>query len=191
MKGIFSPSAPAWAAGAALLLLVGCAHPFYRSPPPPTPLGAISDDIWRNQEGNAEASDFVIYQHEFKLNTPQLNLGGEDHVKEIALRLQEGAHFPVVVERSMTSPRADTEYQYPVHPNPQLDLARREVVVRALVAMGVHDAESRVVVAPAIAAGMHSTEAAAAYQRGFSGFGFGGFGGGFGGGIGGGMGGFF
>jgi hypothetical protein len=182
MKGKLVPSAPLLAAGA-LLLFGGCAHPFYRSPPPPTPLGAISDDIWKNQERNAEASDFVVYEHEFKLHTPILNLGGEDHVKEIALRLAEGCDFPVVIERSMTSPRPDTEYQYPVHPNPQLDLARREVVVRALVAMGIHDADKRVVVAPAFATGMNAAEAAGAYQRGFGGFGggLGGFGGGVGG----------
>ncbi|MCH5374665.1 MAG: hypothetical protein JJ992_11875 [Planctomycetes bacterium] len=115
---------------------------------PEAPLGTISDDIWQRQEHNAEASDFVIYQHEFKLDEIRLNRAGEDHVKEIADRLLDGQDFPVVVERSMTTPREDSEYKYPVNPNPELDMTRCEVVVRALVALGVNDADERVVVAP-------------------------------------------
>ncbi len=170
------------ALGLMLLTLGGCGYwkQFRRQPEPP--LGTISDDIWQMQEHNAEASDFVVYQHEFKLNGIRLNRAGEDHVKQIAERLLAGQDFPVVVERSMTTPREDTEYQYPVHPNPELDMTRREVIVRALVALGVHDADERVVVAPAFATGYKATEAAGAYIRGFQGYG-GGYGGGFGGGF--------
>ncbi len=168
----------------------------YQPPPPAEPLGTKSDAIWRKQELNAEASDFVIYQHEFEYNGYRLNMAGEDHLKQIAYRLRQGHDFPVVVERSTTTARPDTKFKYPVHPNPQLDMKRREVVVRALAAMGVHDAEQRVVVAPAYVPGTKATEDAAAYRRALNprfgtffglgpfgpfgtGFGFGGFGGGF------------
>ncbi|HUT09543.1 MAG TPA: hypothetical protein VMY42_03535 [Thermoguttaceae bacterium] len=154
-------------------LVCGCKHDHYpftpvsqEMPLPGSPLGTLSDPIWKNQEANAEVSDFVIYQNEFDYNTARLNLGGEDHVKEIALRLQTGHNMPVIVERSMTSERQNTEYKYPVHTDPELDMQRRDVVVRALSAMGIFDAERRVVVAPALAHGQKATEAQRAYYRG-------------------------
>jgi len=157
----------------AALLVCGCKHNQYPYTPmshevplPGSPLGTLSDPIWKNQEANAEASDFVIYQHEFDYQTARLNLGGEDHVKEIALRLQSGQNLPVIVERSMTAERPNSEYKFPVHPDPELDRQRREVVVRALTAMGIYDAERRVVVAPALAHGLKATEAQRAYYRG-------------------------
>lgn len=153
---------------------------------PAPSLGTISDRIWRLQEHNGEASDFVIHQHEFKLDGVRLNLAGEDHVKEIAQRACASS-FPIVIERSMTTARMDTEHQYPIHENPELDLRRREVVVRALSAMGVADAEQRVVVAPAFAEEFRGSESLRACQRflwsggggsggggGAGGFGFGG-----------------
>ncbi len=166
----------------------------YQPPPPVEPLGAKHDAIMRAQEANAEASDFVVHQHEFQYNDHVLNTAGEDHVKQIAYRLRQGQDFPVVIERSTTSVRPGTRFRYPVHPNRELDLKRREVVVRALTAMGIEDAEQRVVVAPAYVPGMKATEDAAAYRRAigrwgsrnffglgpFGPFGFGmGFGGGF------------
>ncbi|MEO8493461.1 MAG: hypothetical protein ABI614_00210 [Planctomycetota bacterium] len=165
---------------------VGCGnHHFFRTE---APLGSISDDVWRAQEHNAEASDFVLYQHEFKLNEVRLNTAGEDHVKQIAERISNGDNFPVVIERSNTTARLDTDYKFPVHPNPELDMQRRKLIVNALVRLGVPDADERVVVAPAFAEGFQSQEAMSAYGRGFSlqggqgGGGFGGGGGGFGGG---------
>ena len=97
----------------------------------------------------------------------------------------------VLIERSNTSIDEGTEFEFPVHPNPQLDLERREVIVRSLVAMGIPDAEQRVVISNALTPGQKATEAERDYQRGFSGGfgsgGYGGYGGGFGmGGIGGG-----
>jgi hypothetical protein len=167
---------------ALVTLLTGCGHT--KQYVAEAPLGTISDSIWQGQEHNAEASDFVIYQHEFKLNEPRLNTGGEDHVKQIAERVLSGQHFPVVIERSMTSARPDTTFNYPVHPNPDLDARRRKLIVIALQRLGVGDAEERVVIAPAFAEGYDALEATRAYRRGLSGgFGGGGFGGGgFGGG---------
>jgi uncharacterized membrane protein YgcG len=172
----------------AMLACLGCGpwKELRRQPEPP--LGTISDHIWQIQETNAEASDFVIYQHEFKLNQARLNMAGEDHVKQIAERLLAGQDFPVIVERGMTSVRENTKYKLPVHPSPELDMQRREVLVHALVTLGVADAEQRVSVAPALTPGYKATEAAGAYLRGmggsggFGGGGFGGGGGGFGGG---------
>ena len=153
-------------------------------PPPPMPNGTLSSQIWRMQENNAEASDFVVHEHEFYLGGTRMNYAGEDHVKQIAARLLAGQQFPVIIERSRHSVRPTDEYRYPVHLNPALDMARREVIVQALLAMGLPDAEQRVVVAPALTPGYTGNEAQAAYLRGLQGnFGGGGFGGGgFGGG---------
>ena len=155
-------------------------------PPPPAPNGSLSSQIWRSQEHNAEASDFVVHEHEFALQGIRLNYAGEDHVKQIAARLHAGMQFPVIVQRSRHSVRPTDQYQYPVQLNPQLDMARREVVVQSLLAMGIADAEQRVVVAPALTPPYTAGEAQAAYlqglQSGFGGSGFGGGGGGFGGG---------
>lgn len=163
----------AFAAIACLLVLVaaGCESGPCGSRagrPSPASLGALSDPIWQNQEVNAEHSDFVVHQHEFTRDAEWLNTAGEDHVKQIAVRLLSGQDARVVVERGMMSARADTEFQYPVHPDPQLDMRRREVVVRSLAAMGVRDADERVMVAPDIAQGITGNEAEAAYARGLS-----------------------
>ena len=53
-----------------LLAAAGCTAPsmFYQAPPPPEMLGTKVDQLNQMQEENAEASKFVIYQHEFELN---------------------------------------------------------------------------------------------------------------------------
>jgi hypothetical protein len=170
-------------------LAVGCAADgSWDVPPTPTiapPQGYASDPIWELQERNGEASDFVVYDHEFVGETFRLNKAGEDHVKQIAFRLRQGAPFPVVVEQAYNSVRPGAgEHQYPVYNNPELDLQRRELIVRALAAMGIDDAQQRVVVGPALADGFEAVEAERAYARGLTNetlFGTG-FGGGFGGG---------
>jgi len=163
-------------------------------------LGTQVDQVNLMQEENAEASKFVVYEHEFELNKTRedgqveglhLNEYGQDHLRRIAENMRSGAPYPIVVEQSQTSAKAGTKYSYPVHYNADLDLKRREVVVRALTRMGIADADSRVVVAPAFAQPLTGTEAQAAYASGMSGWGggaggggggMGGFGGGFGGG---------
>lgn len=158
-------------------------------PPAPPPLGYTTDPIWQTQEANAEASDFVVYEHEFEERQGiRLNEDGEDHVKEIAARISKGQNFPVIVQRSRSSIDESTEYHYPVHFNPELDLKRRELIVQSLVAMGIEDADQRVVVAPALTPGYQDFEAERAYgllgRQNTFGFGlFGGWGGfrGFGG----------
>lgn len=178
----------------ALVMASGCQgwKQFYQQPTA-APMGTLSDPVWQNQERNAEMADFIIYEHEFRDHVEYLNTAGEDHVKQIAARLSSGQDAQVVVERSSMSPRKNTEYHYPVHPNPELDMRRRDIVVRSLVMMGIQDADERVVVAPSFAQGLEGPQAEAAYYRGMRSMnmgstgglgGFGGFGGfTFGGGI--------
>ncbi len=154
----------------------------------PRPLGSISDPIWQKQEHNAEASDFVIHEHEFIANTARLNAAGEDHVKEIAYRITKKPTlpYPICIEPSSMSPRPGDKYGFAVHNDQTLDMNRRQVVVTALQALGLTDAEQKVLASPALTPGFQSFEGERAYGRGFSGMnGFGGFGGGMGGGGGG------
>ena len=152
-------------------------------PGAPGNLGALVDAPFQAQELNAEASDFVVYDHEFVGDTVRLNHDGEDHVKQIAARVRAGAAFPIVVERSFSSPIPDDPYGFPIHPNPELDLRRRLVIVKALQAMSVPDAEARVVVGPALATPLDFHDIRRAHLNGDSRGGFGMFGGlgGFGG----------
>ena len=156
-----------------LLTAPGCqtwkqAKMLYEPPAPQRDLGSINDTIFKSQEANAEASKYVVYEHEFKLNSPMLNEGGENHLMMIAARLQRGQEAPVIVEKCTMGIDPASEFQYPVNPDPELDVRRRQVVVTALTRLGVKDAESRVVISPALAAGSKATEDEAAYQRAFS-----------------------
>jgi len=143
--------------------------------PPPAPLGHQVDQFNRIQQNNADAAKFIIPVHEFELNDPsvrdgrsgwRLNGFGEDHVKQIAASLKRGNHFPVVVERSQTSVKPGTKYEYPVHFNSKLDESRRQLVVTALNALGVVEADRLVIVSPSFAEGYSAQEAAAAYTGG-------------------------
>ena len=131
----------------------------------PFPLGAVSDVFWETQQTNAEATDFIIYDHEFTGNTAQLAPLTKRHLEEIAIRL-EHVPFPVVIEQSEHNAR------------PELDRARRQTVVEHLARMGVTDVEGRVIIAPAFVEGLTAPESEASYYRTLSN-GFGG-GGGFG-----------
>jgi len=184
------------AAGMAVLSNSGCGLPLPglgHGGGSATPLGTLSDPVWQNQERNAEKSDFVIHEHEFIADAEFLNTFGEDHLRQIALRLSNGQDSMVLIERSKTSARPDTEHKYPVHRNPDLDMRRRELVARCLAAMGVPYPDTRVVVAPDLAPQYRSGEIAATYydDAGWDNNNRGGFGGGMGGGFGGGSGGGF
>ncbi len=139
------------------------------------PLGAMSDCVWAHQEANAQRSDFVVYENEFGVDSEFLNTAGEDHVRQIAARLASGQNAQVLVERSMSSARADTKYQFRVHPNAELDLRRREIVVGSLAAMGICDAEARVLVAPSLAPKYRYGESPTIEPRTSPNAGFGGF----------------
>jgi hypothetical protein len=165
---------------------------FVHHRPAAAPLGTLSDPVWQNQEFNAEKSDFVVHEHEFVDNAEFLNTRGEDHLKQIAARLTSGQDAQVLVERSKNFARPDTEYKYRVNTNPEMDMRRRDVVVRCLMAMKIADADSRVVVAPDLAPEYRAGERAATDQSealgnwndrsgGYGGGDFGGWGGGWGG----------
>jgi hypothetical protein len=147
----------AGAVGLLLLVVTGCPN----QRPTVSPLGTLSDPVWKNQEANAERSDFVMHEHEFIDNGEFLNTLGEDHLKQIAARIVAGQDSQVIVERTRNFARPDTEYKYRVHTNPEMDMRRREIVVRALAAMRVSDADSRVVIAPDLAPEYRAGEQAA------------------------------
>ncbi|MFM7071691.1 MAG: hypothetical protein ACKO38_07875 [Planctomycetota bacterium] len=180
----------AWPAS---LGIAGCANHADVTPPPP--LGVVVDEIFKTQEENAEAIKYVIHVHEFEINRTtkegdnpggwRLNEYGEEHLRQLALNLKRGDRYPVVVERSQSSSRPGTEFGYPVHYNDDLDARRRRTVVAVLTALGVPDADERVIVAPSFGIDMEATRAAQAYMM-SGGGGGGGMGGGGGGGMGGG-----
>ena len=176
------------AAALVSLLTAGCGfrwREFVYGTPAAMPLGTLSDPVWQNQEANAERSDFVLREHEFQLDSEFLNTAGEDHLKQIAARLAAGQGGPVIVERSKHASRPHTAHKYPVHPNPDLDMLRREIVVRSLVVMGIPWADELVVVAPDLAPQYRAEEVEAmyhsrGYQRQGAGWGGAGAGGAFG-----------
>jgi hypothetical protein len=182
---------PVATCGLLALLTVGCCKDkcAYMQPLHPAPLGTISDQVWRAQETNAEASDFVIHEHEFSGNTSRLNSAGESHVRQVAARMDE-TPFPVIIELSSMSRRDGTKHGYPVHGDPELDKRRRELIVHTLTALGAQDVDNRVIVGPALTPGFEQSEGETAYYRGINagrnggGGGRGGFGGGGGGGFG-------
>lgn len=127
----------------------------------PFPVGQNTDAFWETQQTNAEAADFIFYDHEFTGETANLAPGAKRHLEEVALRLPH-VPFPVVIEQSMFNAK------------PELDLARRQSIVMQLARLGVTNAEERVVVANAFAEGFTAVEGERAYYQGIIGGGFGG-----------------
>jgi hypothetical protein len=130
----------------------------------PFPLGQNSDAFWETQQTNAEAADFVFYDHEFLGETANLGPGAKRHLEEVALRLPH-VPFPVVIEQSMFNAK------------PELDFARRQTIVMQLARLGVPNVEERVVIANAFAEGFTAVEGERNYYGGILGGGFGGGGG--------------
>lgn len=125
-------------------VVCGCA----RTLPAPNvlPLGSVSRAHWHVMETNGEASDFVLYCNEFVDDSAELSPYGRDHIMEIAARMPS-VPFPVLVQRSQDNS------------NPQLDAARRDVVVGLLIRLGNSDADCRTVVSQPYSDGVHSQEA--------------------------------
>lgn len=169
------------------VLNVGCRSDIPGTyPVEPRPLGTIVDQVNQLQEDNAEPAKLVVYMHEFELNKPEwesrlavkyegrpqgfrLTPYGEDHIRRIAAMLSQNpeSEMPVIIERNQTTMRNSTKHKYSVHYGDELDLERRSIVVRSLQALGVHDAESRVIVGPAYSEGLSAQEAASAYENNF------------------------
>ena len=111
---------------------------------------------------------------------------GQDHLWQIAQRIQQVLYdgsmeapyvanrYRVIVERSQTSKYWRTKHRYPVHFNDELDEVRRRMVVDALAAYGIPNANQMVVIAPAFPEGQSGQEASSAYQRAFNSGGSGG-----------------
>lgn len=120
----------------------------------PFPLGQVTDAHWETMQTNAEAADFIFYDHEFVGQTAELTPLGRKHLLSVALRL-EHVPFPIVVEES---PRGE---------NPQLDESRRQTIVNQLAQLGLDRQmiEARTVVAPAFSEGLSAIEGEAAYYR--------------------------
>ena len=119
----------------------------------PFPLGQSSDAFWETQQTNAEAADFIFYDHEFVGDTAKLTPAAKSHLEQVAVRL-EHVPFPVVIEESTLDPRN------------KLDQARRRTIIESLARMGVMDVEKRVVMANAFPAGLTGTEAIQSYANG-------------------------
>ena len=116
------------------------------------PLGAISKAHWHTMETNGEASDFVLYRNEFVDQSSELSPYGRDHIMEIAARMP-ATPFPVLVQRSDNNS------------DPELDAARRDLVVRVLTDLGNTDAEARTFVSQPYSDGINSLEAEQDYGR--------------------------
>ncbi len=127
----------------------------------PFPLGQQTDAFWETQQTNAEAADFIFYDHEFTGETAILAPGAKRHLEEVALRLPH-VPFPVVIEQSMFNAKQD------------LDQARRQTIVMQLARLGVTNAEERVVIASAFAEGFTALEGERTYYSGITGGGGGG-----------------
>jgi hypothetical protein len=107
----------------------------------PAVTGTYTRQLFDQQAAKAEADDFVIYKNEWYMGGMALGPFGSYHITEIVRRLAE-VPFPVVIQ--------------PQIGDPALDLARRDVVVRALAQAGVPDAEQRVLVAYPQAEGLYA-----------------------------------
>ena len=132
--------------------LCGFGHSRSMAVPDVIPLSAISRAHWHTMETNAEASDFVMYRNEFVDGSTEFSPYGRDHIMEIAARMPS-TPFPVIVQRSDNN--AD----------PELDAARRDLVIRILADMGAMDAEQRTVVSQPYNDGINSLEAEQDYGR--------------------------
>lgn len=141
---------------ATTLLSGGCFHHLTTDQGPthdrPFPLGQVTDAHWETMQTNAEAVDFIFFDHEFVGDTAELAPGAKPHLEQVALRL-EHAPFPVVIEQS------------PHNARPELDQLRRQKIVEQLARIGVPDVEQRVVVASAFAEGFSAIQGEQAYYQ--------------------------
>jgi hypothetical protein len=118
----------------------------------PFPIGQVTDSHWETQQTNAEAADFIFFDHEFRGNTAQLSPGAKKHLEQVALRL-EHVPFPVVVEESLHNAR------------PELDQARKQTIIEQLARLGVTNVEERVIVANAFPEGYTGIESEGSYYN--------------------------
>jgi len=118
----------------------------------PFPLGQVSDSIWETQQTNAEAADFIFFDHEFEGSTANLAPAAKRKLEAVALRL-EHVPFPITIEQSPNNAR------------PQLDAQRRQAVIEQLARVGVPNVDKRVVIAKALTDGFTAIEGEQAYYQ--------------------------
>ena len=157
-------------------LAAGCAAPHhkqghkgYGGPPygpahdRPFPVGQVTDSHWETQQTNAEAADFIFYDHEFRydttrhVDTAQLSPLAKKKLEQVANRL-EHVPFPIVIEEL---PRNHDEARN--HEKAQLEQARRQTIVEQLNRMGITNADQRVVVSNAFPEGFTGVEGERSY----------------------------
>jgi hypothetical protein len=131
----------------------------------PFPLGQVTDSHWESQQANAEAADFIFYDHEFRydtakhVDTAQLSPLAKKKLEQVALRL-EHVPFPVVIEEL---PRNHDDARN--HAKGLLEQARRKTIVEQLNRLGITNADERVVVANAFPEGITGIEAERSYSN--------------------------
>jgi hypothetical protein len=160
-----------------ILAVAGCAgphhkkgHKAYGGPPygpphdRPFPVGQVTDSHWETQQTNAEAADFIFYDHEFRrettgnhAETAQLSPLAKKKIEQVALRL-EHVPFPVVIEQLPRDHDAAKNHQKGL-----VEEARRRTVVEQLNRMGITNADERVVIANAFPEGITGIEAERSY----------------------------
>jgi hypothetical protein len=117
-----------------------------RGPVPPVPLGTYVNEWHSAQAAAADADHFVIYRHEWYQNGKTLGPYGHYHLQQITKRLTTGpVPFPVVI-------------QLDLHDR-DLNLARKAEIVNALLAAGVADAPTRVILGFPEAEGLYGEAA--------------------------------
>ena len=89
----------------------------------PFVLGHATDAFWETQQTNAEAADFVFYDHEFVGDTAVLSPAARRHLESVAIRLGK-VPFPIVIEQSRNNTK------------PDLDRQRRRSILEQLGRMG-------------------------------------------------------
>jgi hypothetical protein len=173
-----------------LAMFIGCKgtmHTTY-SGEAPQPLGQVLDQHWHTMITNAQASDFVIYQHEWIGTTVQLNAAGQEHVVQIARRLAD-VPFPVLIEPVTFRPFEGHRYEEKEFTDvtrerreileadlarretadadrrAEIDAGRRQEIVHFLSTMGYAAANDRVFVASPYAPGISGSEGARAFDR--------------------------
>lgn len=141
-SGLFckSPHLPAFPYGRSLAI------------PETYPLGSVVRSHYQVMQTNGEASDFIIYRHEFVGSTAELTSDGKDHILEIAARMRS-TPFPVLIERTENNS------------DPELDAHRRALIAQILTDFGNPDANQRTIVAPAYSRAFNSRESEVDYYQ--------------------------
>jgi hypothetical protein len=89
----------------------------------------------------ADPSQPIVWrEHEFEESSSRLNGAGEEHLRKAAGELAESPR-QVALEPVPAASESDPERRR------QLDQERRDVLVQRLLAMGIADSESRVIIA--------------------------------------------